>query len=258
MPKEGVNSQFSALGALGFSHDEITLILKGSVDNDHERIQKSRLMAEVEVRKQIYKMAKEGSPHAVKEYLGFVRNRQNMMRAVDLPLDHHDFTQKQLYLLDGLLRFRGNISKACKFSGVAVPTYYYWMNSTMEKHQKFQEAVKIARNVIKDAVEEVIMDKVLDERNDTMIQFYARTQMRDRGYNERYPSNGDGDEFATLPDGTISIEAQRFVEAVDTGKRVHKVVSGALEILNRIDQNGEKHGAEDSAIEAEFTESKSE
>lgn len=226
--------QISGLGALGFSYDEICVILNDKPVGDQAVIERGRLLAEMEFRKSLYSMAKAGSGPAIREYLKFVRSSRKNLRAVDLPIEYQHFSNTEMAVLDGLLMFRGNVSKACKYGGVSTRTFYNWMKNPSEHYTEFSHAVSLAKEMLDDAVEEVIMDKILDEGNVPITMFYARTKLRHRGYSEKL-SLGTDDDAVLLPDGRVSPAGRELMESQEKQSKVMKAVSSALMLLEDIE-----------------------
>jgi hypothetical protein len=241
----------SGLGALGFTHEEILMILGPEPKDDRDRIERGRLLGEVDFRKAVFDMAKNGSAAAMREYMGFVRNTRKLLRVIDLPFDYKEFSYPEMNLLDGLLRFRGNVTKACKYAGVPVRTYYYWMSRDTEHYQQFQEAVMVAKHMLDDAVEEVLMDKILVEGDSNLLQFYARTRLRNRGYTEKAVITDTEDELVILPDGTVSEEGRRLVADIQNSKKMGKAVVAALKLLDGVAFEDDANGSSD-IIEGEL------
>lgn len=243
-------AQLASLGALGFNPQEIETILNTSPKDDHQVIQRGRLLAEMEFRQNVYRMAKEGSPHAMREYLRFSRKSKRYLRAIDLPVDYMAFSQKEMACLDGLLMFNGNISKACKYANISRKTYYNWLSDPRPHYRRFTEAAKLAGDMLNDAVEEVIMDKMLIDEDTNMIQFYAQTKMKDRGYTKHVVVSSE-DQMAQLPDGSISPAGQEMVRSMKAKKKMQETVAAALHLIADDDPD-----AADAIEDAEFTEVK--
>lgn len=74
----------------------------------------------------------------------------------------------------------GLVATTCRKAGISRSTYYKWRKEDTDFANKADEV----RELQKDAVEALILKKMKD--GDTaMLIFYAKTQMKDRGYVER-------------------------------------------------------------------------
>jgi DNA invertase Pin-like site-specific DNA recombinase len=99
--------------------------------------------------------------------------------------------QEKKKLLEALANTSGIVSSACKQSGVSRMTYYRWYNEDTE----FKEKADDIKELQKDFAESLILKK-MKEGDTTMIIFYAKTQMKDRGYTERSEITGkDGTDL---------------------------------------------------------------
>ena len=81
-----------------------------------------------------------------------------------------------------------NISATCKAMNIDRTTFYEWCGRIPD----FQKAVEQAREGFKDWVESQIV-QCMNEKDKTMLIFYAKTQMKDRGYIERQEIEHSGD-----------------------------------------------------------------
>jgi hypothetical protein len=88
-------------------------------------------------------------------------------------------------LLKALAQTSGIIASACKAANISRPTFYSYCESDPE----FQEKVDDIKEQQKDFAESLILKK-MKEGDTTMIIFYAKTQMKDRGYCERHEITG--------------------------------------------------------------------
>lgn len=99
-------------------------------------------------------------------------------------------------LLTALGKSSGIVSSACKAAGISRVTFYKWYNEDAD----FAEKVDDIKELQKDFCEALILKK-MKEGDTTMIIFYAKTQMKDRGYSERKEVTGaDGKPFVAMPD----------------------------------------------------------
>jgi hypothetical protein len=94
-------------------------------------------------------------------------------------------------LLNALAQTSGIVSSACKAANVSRMTYYRFY----EEDATFRERADDIKELQKDFAESLILKK-MKEGDTTMIIFYAKTQMKDRGYTERKEITGkDGEDL---------------------------------------------------------------
>lgn len=94
-------------------------------------------------------------------------------------------------LLQALHNTSGIVSSACRAAGVSRTTYYRYYNEDPE----FKEKADDVKELQKDFAESLILKK-MKEGDTTMLIFYAKTQMKDRGYSERKEITGsDGEDL---------------------------------------------------------------
>lgn len=99
--------------------------------------------------------------------------------------------QEKADLLQALANTSGIVSSACKAANVSRMTYYRWYNEDPD----FREKADDVKELQKDFAESLILKK-MKEGDTTMIIFYAKTQMKDRGYTERKEITGkDGEDL---------------------------------------------------------------
>lgn len=77
------------------------------------------------------------------------------------------------------------VASTCRKVGISIPTFYNWYNDDPD----FAAQIDEIRELAKDAVESKIYKKI-DEGDTTMLIFYAKTKMKDRGYVERQEVTG--------------------------------------------------------------------
>ena len=92
-------------------------------------------------------------------------------------------------LLNALAQTSGIVSSACKAANVSRMTYYRYYNEDPE----FREKADDVKELQKDFAESLILKK-MKEGDTTMLIFYAKTQMKDRGYTERKEITGKDGE----------------------------------------------------------------
>ena len=99
--------------------------------------------------------------------------------------------QEKAGLLDALSKTSAIVSSACKAANVSRMTYYRYYNEDPE----FREKADDIKELQKDFAESLILKK-MKEGDTAMIIFYAKTQMKDRGYTERKEITGkDGEDL---------------------------------------------------------------
>lgn len=86
---------------------------------------------------------------------------------------------KKLNFLHSYIEKMGNISQACEDVGISRKTYYRWM-----KVSKFRDEFNVALEKHNDLIFQRILNLALKEDKD-MLKFWAKTQMRHRGFVER-------------------------------------------------------------------------
>lgn len=79
----------------------------------------------------------------------------------------------------------GIVAGACRKAGISRYTFYKWYN----EDELFAEKCDDVKELQKDFAEALILKKMKDG-DTTMLIFYAKTQMKDRGYNERQEITG--------------------------------------------------------------------
>ncbi len=86
----------------------------------------------------------------------------------------------------------GLVATTCRKVGISRSTYYKWRKDDSQ----FADRADEVKELQKDAVEALILKKMKD--GDTaMLIFYAKTQMKDRGYVERTEIVGkDGEDLS--------------------------------------------------------------
>jgi hypothetical protein len=97
----------------------------------------------------------------------------------------HDTSQlsiKKRGFVEAWIKSFGNITQACRVSGINRRTYYYWLDSDPE----FKEVIESedVKEQYKDFIEGQLLLKA-QAKDTTMLIFLAKTQLKDRGYVER-------------------------------------------------------------------------
>ncbi|MBO5874387.1 MAG: hypothetical protein J6Q35_05080 [Rikenellaceae bacterium] len=97
--------------------------------------------------------------------------------------------QEKEDLLRALANTSGIVASACKAANISRMTYYRWYNEDPD----FREKADDVKELQKDFAESLILKK-MKEGDTTMLIFYAKTQMKDRGYTERKEITGKDGE----------------------------------------------------------------
>lgn len=123
-------------------------------------------------------------------------------------------------LLAALAANSGIVASACRAANVSRMTYYRYYNEDPD----FKEKADDVKELQKDFAESLILKK-MKEGDTTMIIFYAKTQMKDRGYVERRELVGkDGEDLLRKQEVDLSklTEEQRAA-----------LLSIGLDVLNK-------------------------
>lgn len=123
-------------------------------------------------------------------------------------------------LLAALAANSGIVASACRAANVSRMTYYRYYNEDPD----FKEKADDVKELQKDFAESLILKK-MKEGDTTMIIFYAKTQMKDRGYVERKELVGkDGEDLVRKHEVDLSklTEEQRAA-----------LLSIGLDVLNK-------------------------
>lgn len=122
-----------------------------------------------------------------------------------------------LVALDGT---KGIVRPACRVTGVSPATFYRWYNEDPE----FKEKVDDVKELQKDFCEALILKKMKDG-DTTMLIFYAKTQMKDRGYTERRELVGK--------DGESLVPKQKIDLDQLTEEQREVLLSIGLDLINK-------------------------
>ena len=127
--------------------------------------------------------------------------------------------EKEAFLvaLDGT---KGIVRPACRVTGVSPATFYRLYNEDPEFHDKVDDVKELQ----KDFAEALILKKI-EDGDTSMLIFYAKTQMKDRGYTERKEIVGkDGESL--VPKQKIDLE-----KLTDEQREV--LLSIGLDLINK-------------------------
>ena len=95
-------------------------------------------------------------------------------------IDISELQDNQVEFLEAYEASALNIKRSCKAINVSRQTYYDWIG----KSDIFKKAVEDIKEGFKDDVE-TAMAQELANGNTTMMIFFAKTKMKDRGYIEK-------------------------------------------------------------------------
>lgn len=116
---------------------------------------------------------------------------RNTYRVIPTPLGWTKFTMNTKKRKEEFLKaYKAkalNISSACTAAGISRMTYYKW-----RKQQSFDEECRELEDSFKDWVESQITKK-MSEGDNTMLIFYSKCKMKDRGYVERQEVEHSGE-----------------------------------------------------------------
>lgn len=93
--------------------------------------------------------------------------------------------KKQDEMIENLIKTLGIVRYACQLTGIHRPIHNYWLKNYPEYAERFA----LVMEEVKDYVEMKIMEKIKED-DTTMLIFYAKTKMKDRGYVERQEITG--------------------------------------------------------------------
>lgn len=127
--------------------------------------------------------------------------------------------EKEAFLvaLDGT---KGIVRPACRVTGVSPATFYRWYNEDLEFHDKVDDVKELQ----KDFAEALILKKI-EDGDTSMLIFYAKTQMKDRGYTERKEIVGK--------DGESLVPKQKIDLDQLTEEQREVLLSIGLDLINK-------------------------
>jgi len=122
----------------------------------------------------------------------------------DLPiLIGEGLTDRQVKFINAYLSNYCNVSSACTATEVARSTYYEWIN----RSDNFAEAIDQAKEGLKDRVESEIHKHIFEDRNPVVLNKFAPSILKDRGYADAKDINlsggtqNDNEVVVTIVDG---------------------------------------------------------
>lgn len=101
----------------------------------------------------------------------------------------------------------GNVTRACKATGISRTLYYMWM----KEDEDFASRVHEIADVTGDFVEDKLLQRI-NEGDTTAIIFYCKTKLKHRGYCERHEVTGAGgkDLFAGMSDEDLDLQIEEL------------------------------------------------
>lgn len=115
---------------------------------------------------------------------------------------------------------KGIVRPACRMTGVSHSTFYRWC----EEDADFREKVEDVKELQKDFAEALILKKI-EDGDTSMLIFYAKTQMKDRGYTERRELVGK--------DGESLVPKQKIDLDQLTEEQREVLLSIGLDLINK-------------------------
>ena len=122
--------------------------------------------------------------------------------------------------LEALDRTKGIVRPACRLTGVSPSTFYRWYNEDPDFHDKVDDVKELQ----KDFAEALILKKI-EDGDTSMLIFYAKTQMKDRGYTERKEIVGK--------DGESLVPKQKIDLDQLTEEQREVLLSIGLDLINK-------------------------
>lgn len=93
----------------------------------------------------------------------------------------YKFDGKKKAFLEAYEKTLGNITAACKSSGVSRQTFYNWR----AEDQEFATEISHLNESTLDIAESVLKEVMIKEKNITAVIFFLKTKGKERGYVER-------------------------------------------------------------------------
>jgi len=101
------------------------------------------------------------------------------------------------------------VASSCRKAGISRKTFYEWKNNDPDFAQRCEDIEELQKDLA-----EAAMLKQIKDGNTTMIIFYAKTKMKDRGYGERVEVEHHTEkviDFSKLSDKEL-IEYNKLIE----------------------------------------------
>jgi len=108
------------------------------------------------------------------------RNKYEESNATNKSIVLNTIKNNKKALLIGLKKNKCFVSRACNYANLARKTFYEYYNKDIEFKEKVDDLVE----AMKDNYEEKIYDR-MEEGSDTMLIWYSKCKMKDRGYIDR-------------------------------------------------------------------------
>jgi len=107
-------------------------------------------------------------------------------------------TDNQLKFINAYLSSNCNISQACEKADISRQTFYHWGRES----DKFAQAVEQVKEGLKDRVEQEIFKHIFVDRNPIVLNKFAPSILRDRGYADTKDINLQSD---SVQDNNVTI-----------------------------------------------------
>jgi len=98
-------------------------------------------------------------------------------------------TDNQTRFINAFLSSNCNISKACEKAEISRQTFYHWGRES----DKFAQAVEQVKEGLKDRIEQEIFRHIFEDRNPIVLNKFAPSILKDRGYADSKDINLSGD-----------------------------------------------------------------
>jgi len=98
-------------------------------------------------------------------------------------------TDNQLRFINAFVSSNCNISQACEKAEISRQTFYHWGRES----DKFAQAVEQVKEGLKDRIEQEIFRHIFEDRNPIVLNKFAPSILKDRGYADSKDINLSGD-----------------------------------------------------------------
>ena len=98
-------------------------------------------------------------------------------------------TDNQTRFINAFLSSNCNISQACEKAEISRQTFYHWGRES----DKFAQAVEQVKEGLKDRIEQEIFRHIFEDRNPIVLNKFAPSILKDRGYADSKDINLSGD-----------------------------------------------------------------
>jgi predicted DNA-binding protein YlxM (UPF0122 family) len=98
-------------------------------------------------------------------------------------------TDNQTRFINAFVSSNCNISQACEKAEISRQTFYHWGRES----DKFAQAVEQVKEGLKDRIEQEIFRHIFEDRNPIVLNKFAPSILKDRGYADSKDINLSGD-----------------------------------------------------------------